>query len=171
MIEGLFKRCPENSMKSKKIVRCPFVFVHLVSHCDMTAGSVAIRLSTKSEQASMPSDLYFVVLEHLRSRSPTLQLHSHIALSLSPSSIPLFPRATFYDHIIVRGQKYAASTRNVSSRQSLVMVQTSASGQTWVGELQHIFMVKQEMVGCYWFGHMRWFIPVPSNRDTIWSQL
>jgi hypothetical protein len=136
-----------------------------------TAGNVALCLSTRSEQASMPSDLYFIVLGHLRSRSPTLQLHSHIALSPSPSSIPLFPRATFYDHVIVRGQKYAASTRNINSRQSLVMVQTSASGQTWVGELQHIFMVNQESVGCHWFGQMRWFIPVPSNRDTIWSQL
>jgi hypothetical protein len=112
-----------------------------------------------------------MLLEHLQTRMPHLQLHSHITLAPSPLSRPLLAKANFFDHVVIGGQKYAASTRTTNTSESLVAVSTSALGQVWVGELQYIFSINQDVIGCHRFGKVKWYIPFPVEENTVWNQL
>ena len=135
------------------------------------AACISFRLSTRSACLSFPTELYYSVLQHLQRRMPDLELHSHISLAPSPSSRPLFARADFFDYVVIRGQKYTASTWANDSSESLIAVSTSALGQTWVGELQYIFALDQDSVGHHRFGKVRWFVPFFVEKDMIWNKL
>jgi hypothetical protein len=146
------------------------IWLSCCSTLSLYAGGILFRLSTRSEMLPMPTDLYYLVLNHLQVRIPDLQLHSNITLASSPSSKPLLSHAEFYDHVVIAGQKYSVSTRATNLSESLVVVSTSALGQTWVGELQYIFSIKQDAVGLHRFGKMKWFVPFTMDDNLIWKQ-
>jgi hypothetical protein len=134
--------------------------------------SVTFQLSTRSTKAPMPHDLYYKVLTHLQTRLPNIELHSHIALAPSPTSIPLPSQASFFDHVILDQERYVASSRAVNAAGSLVAVRTSSHSTYWVGELRDIFVINQPVIGIRRFGWMRWFRRVEFDiSDSIWAQL
>ena len=137
----------------------------------LISAGVSFCLSTRSAHLAIPTELYYILLRHLQTRMPHLQLHSHITLAPSPSSRPLLARASFFDHVVIRGQRFAASTRTTNTSESLVAVSTSALGQTWVGELQYIFSIDQDVIGCHRFGKVKWYIPFAVEENTVWNQL
>jgi hypothetical protein len=132
---------------------------------------IKFRLSSRLEQQAMSPDLYVIVLTHLRTQNPHLKIHSHIALMPDLLSKPLLSQARFFDFVIVNNKRYLASTRTTKHQETLVTVQTSDLGQTWVGQLEYIFCIDQVGIGCHHFGRVRWLVPVTVPQDTIWNQL
>jgi hypothetical protein len=152
-----------------RIILNPFPFTSYSYH---PVEGVTFQLSTRSTKAPMPHDLYYRVLSHLQTRLPNIELHSHIALSPSLTSIPLLSQATFFDHVIIDQERYTASLRAVSAAGALIAVRTSSHGGYWVGELRDIFVINQPAFGIRRFGWMRWFQRVEfDTSNSIWAQL
>lgn len=133
-------------------------------------GGVSFKLSDRGETGLIPSSLYFEVFRHFQERLAPGTIYSYIALPPSPQSQPLLCRATFFDHVIVDHNQFAASRRSGSTADSLVGVNINEVLQ--VGELLDIFVINQPVTGLHHFGHMRWMVPSEiSLVNTIWDSL
>ncbi|KAF8057435.1 hypothetical protein FPV67DRAFT_1677229 [Lyophyllum atratum] len=134
---------------------------------------ITFKLSQRAENASMPSNLYYLVLRHFVARLPDVPLHSHISLPSNPLSKPFYPQATFFDHVIINHQRFTSSRRSGASADALIAVQVGDTPvpRLWIGELQDIFLVNQESVGMHRFGRVRWFRPAEIDvNGTVWQQ-
>lgn len=141
-------------MRMVCIILNPFPFTSYSYH---PVEGMMFQSSTRSTKAPMPHDLYYRVLTHLQTCLPNIELHSHIALSLSLTRIPLLSQTTFFDHVIIDQERYTASSRAVSAAGALVAMHTSSHGGYWVGELHDIFVINQPAFGIQHFGWMCWF--------------
>ena len=139
----------------------------------LSAGGITFQLSTRAQTSTIPRELYFSLLAYFQVRLADIELHSHISRPPSASSIPLISKATFFDYVIVRHERYLASSRCHKVEDSLVAVRTSATpGDMWIGELRDIFSINQAGIGLHRLGRVRWFKPLDfETAGTIWDDL
>ncbi|KAE9386142.1 hypothetical protein BT96DRAFT_960642 [Gymnopus androsaceus JB14] len=84
------------------------------------------------------------------------------------------PKATFFDHVIIKGFRYRPSSRVTSVADSLLAIRTSDVGVLQVAELVSILSVNQrELGGVRTYGYVRWYQPIDSNETAknIWNTL
>lgn len=117
----------------------------------------------------MPSDLYAAVLKFLRVRNPFLNIKNHIAADLVEGDIPLASSATFFDHVVVKQQKFLSGRQLKQRADSLICVR-AVSGSMHIGCLLDIVLVSQAGVGPYYVGFIQWLKPlIVDVKGTVWE--
>lgn len=130
------------------------------------------ELSARADSAIMSSMLYGMVLQYLRMRNPVLQLHSHLAISPDPMSLPLSPMALFFDHVVIHRHRYKASNRASTDADSLIAIRHPVLGNTQVGELQDIIALGNDKIGYHRFGRVRWLRAFDmAATAAVWNDL
>jgi hypothetical protein len=129
------------------------------------------EFSPGMERKRMSFDLYNDVLLWLQQRFPLIALHSYIQKPPSPSSRPLPNIANFHDYVIVKRQRFMASShRSGQNMDSLVNVKIGNA--THVGQLCDILIMQTEMTGIQRIGQMKWFRPLTLPQiDQGWTEL
>ncbi|KJA21043.1 hypothetical protein HYPSUDRAFT_1089591 [Hypholoma sublateritium FD-334 SS-4] len=126
---------------------------------DRENAAVLFQLSANFERADMPGDMYFEVYDYLRSRLALGAIHSDISLSPNPSSVMLGRRVTFYDHVIIKSNRYSASRHMKPLAESTVGILLGT--ELRVAEIVDIFAMEQAVIGgLQRFARVRWLIPV-----------
>ena len=134
-------------------------------------------LSPRCKTAILSSDTYRILLSHLRSHHPDFHIHSVSGTPRYPDSIPLHDEATFYDYIIIKGQRYQAYNAVGILSSALVEVSLPFRCENGLanaenihcGELLEIFQFTQSGRS-FLYGRMRWFKPWDGERDDVWKK-
>lgn len=116
--------------------------------------------------------MYHGILKYVRDTFPVLRLRS--VFEASASGFQPFPlRAKFYDHAIIRGSHYIASSRGANARNSYVQVAIDNVGNSRVGELTDVISVDLPGTGkSLMFGLVAWLIPLDLDvHRTLWQKL
>ncbi|KAI0046240.1 hypothetical protein FA95DRAFT_1405115 [Auriscalpium vulgare] len=136
------------------------------------AIALSYSLSARYEERPLASRTYHLLVHQLNNIFPNTHFHPRTEIPRHPSSLPLPVDATFFDYVVLNGQRYHASPNlDTATARSLVQVQYHMlSGDTRLecGELLEIFRYdhgpnRQPL----WFGHVRWFVPWRGRRDQM----
>ncbi|KZP21905.1 hypothetical protein FIBSPDRAFT_739745 [Athelia psychrophila] len=135
-------------------------------------GDIIFQLSTRHESRDLNANMYHGILKYIRDTFPALQLRSVFEVS-SPGFQPFPLRARFYDHGIIRGSRYIASSRGANGRNSYVQVAIDDVGNSRVGELTDVIAVDLPGTGkSLMFGLVAWLIPLDLDVHlTLWQKL
>lgn len=128
-------------------------------------------MSTRVDVSDMWPDLYAAVLDHMKMRWPLVRFCHELTYPIPEGVVPLRAAAAFFDHIIIKQQKFLASRRINRTNNSFICVQMDESGSIRVADLQDIILVSQDPIGQHYLGHVRWLKPLAVNlSDTVWDQ-
>lgn len=134
---------------------------------DRESAAVMFQLSPNYERADMPGEMYFEVFDYWRSRLAVGVIHSDIALAPNATSVMLNRRVNFYDHIIIKSNRYSASRRMKPLAESTVGVLWGT--QLRVAEILDLFSMEQPVIGdLQRLARVRWLIPVPAPPP-LWA--
>ncbi|KAI0363300.1 hypothetical protein BV20DRAFT_1058164 [Pilatotrama ljubarskyi] len=136
--------------------------------------NVACAFSPRSSRDYMDATVYYAFLAYMSARFPLVAFRSDTTISSDPASKLLVNMATFFDYVVVSGNRYYASSRSSSTASSLVLVRTSEAGTTHVGEIQHVVLYDSlESAGLarHSFVYVRWLRPLvqESFNGTCWE--
>ncbi|TFY72264.1 hypothetical protein EVG20_g747 [Dentipellis fragilis] len=137
------------------------------SHDLHTIGGVMYGISDHAVELYMQADLYQQVLQYLQLRM--FHVRSHMVLG---PGVPLLPKMTMFDYVVISQRRYWASTRNNNLANSLVAVATGP-GQFVVGKLTRLFAISQPHVSPanIYLGEICWLVPVINAypADSAWK--
>lgn len=140
---------------------------------NLSLDGILFELSTRATHEDIPYHVYYSLLAHFQQRLPQVTLCSHIVINPAPGMVVLLPKATFFDHVIIKGFRYRPSSRVTSIADSLVAVKTSDLGALRVAELVSIFSLNQvELGGVRTYGQVRWYdIADLTHQSHLWNTL
>lgn len=133
-------------------------------------AGIRLKMSSRVDIVDMSPDLYAAVLNHMKMQWPLLRFCHELTYPIPEDNIPLRGSAAFFDHAVIKQQKFLASRRINHTNNSLICVQMDEQGSIRVADLQDIIMVSQYPIGQHLLGHVRWLNPLTVDlSDTVWD--
>jgi hypothetical protein len=123
----------------------------------------------------MPLDTYRLLAKTINFRYPSAIIHCHADHVLSSNSMPLDCAATFFEYVVIDGNRFYASRTVGRNKSSFVhAIIPGLPPVDAYGEVLEIFWFDQDIrpIGCpLWFAHLRWFKPWLGEREKLWDEL